>query len=345
MYADQESEEPRVKALVTGANGHIGSHVVRAVRAAGWTPIGFVRPGADERGLAGLELELKRGDLLDAVSVERAVAGVDLVFHVGAPHRNFAKDPDEIVRPAVEGTRNVLAAARKHGVRRVVYTSTGATVGFAKDPAKPLDESHFHEHPHSAYIRAKVEAEKLARSAEGLEVVILNPSGVFGPGDWRITPATRALVGLLQGDPAFLYVSVTDVRDVATAHVLAAQKGRAGERYLIVGEVLSPAQLATLLKEVSGVKPAQMRPPAFLMRWMGRRAEKKALREGGDTPFDPHALEDLAGGHLAYDASKSKRELGMTYRPAREVLADAVRWIVQVGALKPSAAKKVRVSA
>jgi dihydroflavonol-4-reductase len=345
MYADQGSGEPGLKALVTGANGHIGSHVVRAVRAAGWTPIGFVRPGADERGLEGLELELRRGDLLDAASVERAVAGVDLVFHVGAPHRNFARDPDEIVRPAVEGTRNVLAAARKHGVKRVIHTSTGATVGFTKDPSKPLDESHFHQHPHSPYIRAKVEAEKLAREAEGVEVVILNPSGVFGPGDWRLTPATRALLGLLQGDPAFLYVSVTDVRDVANAHLLAAEKGRAGERYLIVGEVLSPAQLAAVLKEVSGVKPAQMRPPAFLMRWMGRRAEKKALREGGDTPFDPRALDDLAGGHLAYDASKSKRELGMTYRPAPAVLRDAVRWLLEVGALKPSVAKKVKAIA
>ena len=145
-------------------------------------------------------------------------------------------DPADIVRPAVEGTRAVLDAAEKHGVRRVIITSSGATVGFAKDVSKPLDESSHQERITSAYIRAKVEQERLAleRAKDGrVEVVVLNPSGVFGPRDYRLTPATKALVGLLQGDPAFLGVCLTDVRDVARAHVLGLEKGRTGERYKI----------------------------------------------------------------------------------------------------------------
>src|SRR5690349_18723377 len=122
--------------LVTGANGHIGSHIVRAVLEHGWKPIGFVRPGCDERGLEGLDVELRRGDLLDSAAVAQAMRGVELVIHAGAAHRNYAADPSSIIRPAVEGTRNVLDAARTSGVRRIVYTSTGATVGFSVDPSK-----------------------------------------------------------------------------------------------------------------------------------------------------------------------------------------------------------------
>jgi dihydroflavonol-4-reductase len=336
-----------MKALVTGANGHIGSQVVRAVRDAGWTPIAFVRAGSDGRGLAGLGVETRTGDLLDPGSLDRAMEGVEVLFHVGAVHRNFAADPDAIMKPAVDGTRHALAAARQRGVRRVIYTSTGATVGFAQDPTKPLDESHFLENPRSAYVRGKVEAEKLAREEAargGLEIVILNPSGVFGPFDYRVTPATRAIVGLVQGDPIFLHVPFTDVRDVARAHVLAAQKGQPGARYLITGEQQSPAQIAALYRELAGVKPAQMRPPAFLVKWIGALAKRKARKSGGDTPFDVDAVDDLAGGHLVYDSSRSRTELGVTYRPARAVLTDALRWLLHIGALKEKAAAKVRAA-
>jgi dihydroflavonol-4-reductase len=334
-----------MRVLVTGANGHIGSNVVRAALAVGWTPIAFVREKSDRRALAGLDVELRLGDLLDAASLERAMEGVETVFHVGAVHRNFAADAATIERPAVEGTRNAIHAARKRGVRRLVYTSTGATVGFAPDAAHPFDESHFLEKPHSAYIRGKVLAEKLALAESNgavPEIVVLNPSGVFGPFDYRLTPATRAIVGLAQGDPAFLTICVTDVRDVAQAHVLAATRGASGRRYLVTGEVVEPKQLAALYQELAGVKPPGFRPPRFLLRWLGRSAERKARRSGGDTPFDPAALEDLAGGHLAYDSTRSRTELGMTYRGAREVLRDTLRWLLHVGALKPAIAAKVR---
>lgn len=333
-----------IRALVTGATGHIGNHVLRDLLATGgWQPIAFARPGADRRALAGLDVEVREGDLVDADSVKRAVTGCEVVFHVGAVHRNWSVDPQDILRPAVEGTRNVWEAARDAGVRRIVYTSTGATIGFAK--AEPLDETHFLTEPKAAYIRGKVLAERwLREQVGGPEVVTLNPSGVFGPRDWRLTPASRAIVGMLQGDPAWLKVCVTDVRDVAHAHVLAVDRGRAGERYAISGENLTPAQVADAYQRLAGVRPPVMTPPGFLLRLLGWWETRKAARSGSDAAFDPDALKDVDGGALWYDNRKSRGELGMVYRPPDDVLRDTFRWLLFVDALKPKVAEKVRAA-
>ena len=327
--------------LVTGANGHIGCHLVRACRDAGHRPIAFVRRGADRRGLAGVDVEVREGDLLDAASLRAAMAGVDVVLHAGAVHRNWAADADAIVKPAVDGTRHVLQAA---GTRRIVYCSTGATIGFADGVDKPLDESASLATAKSAYVRGKIEAEKLALAAAagGQDVVLLNPSGVFGPRDYRLTPVARALIGLLQGDPAFIGVCFTDVRDVARAFIAAVDKGRRGERYLVTGDALAPAQVAALCAEVAGIKPPTMRPPTWLLKFLVGRMEKKAAASGGDAPASRDAIDDLGKRHLVYDAGKSRRELGMSYRSARDVLADACRWLLHVNALEPKVAAKVR---
>lgn len=333
-----------MKVLVTGANGHIGSNTVRALLEAGHQPVAFVRPDSDRRALSRLDVELREGDLLDEGSVAAAVGGTEVVLHVGAVHRNYSPEPSRITEPAVVGTRHVMAAAAEAGVRRVVHTSTGATVGFARDPARPLDETHSLSTAKSAYIRGKIEAERVALSAasDGLEVVVLNPSGVFGPWDYKPTPATRALIGLLQGDPAFLHVCVTDVGDVADAHVRAMERGESGERYLVTGDNVSPRQLAEYFQELGGVRPSTFRPPKFLMKLLVGRMEKKAAREGGDSPASRDAIDDLAGGNLVYDASKSRVALGMSYRPARDVLRDAFRWLLHAGLLAPKTQARMR---
>ncbi|MDF1565918.1 MAG: NAD-dependent epimerase/dehydratase family protein [Deltaproteobacteria bacterium] len=335
-----------MKVAVTGANGHIGAQVTRALVEAGHEVAVLLREGSDRRGLAGLEVQEHLGDILDPGSLEAAFAGAEVVFHLAAAHLNHTKDPADIERPAVEGTRNVVAAARAAGVRRLVHTSTGATVGFAKDPERPLDERHRMESAKSSYIRGKIvsEREALAASGDELEVVVLNPSGVFGPFDHRLTPATRSIIDLLQGGLTFFSVCFTDVRDVARAHLLAAERGRAGERYLITGEQLAPPAIAALYEELGGTRPPTLRPPAFLAKFVLRRLEKKAEREGIDAPASADSVDDLDGGHLAYDARKSREELGMTYRPAREVLTDTFRWLLFVDALKPKVAAKVRAA-
>jgi dihydroflavonol-4-reductase len=336
-----------MRVLVTGANGHIGCNVVRACMAQGMEPVAFVRPKSDRRGLTGVDVEVREGDLLDPASITRAVAGTEIVFHVGAVHRNWAPEEDRISRPAVDGTRHVLDAARRAGVRHVVCTSTAATVGFAADPAKPLDERASLDDSSMMYVRAKLAAEKVALAAAaegGMDVVVVNPSGVFGPLDYRVTPATRAIVGLLQGDPMFFAVSITDVRDVAAGHVLAATKGASGKRYLLTGEVVLPKDGAALFKELGGVKPPTIKPPRFVARWIASSAVKKALKTGDDAAVTPEMIDMAMTGHLAYDARRARNELGATFRPARDVLHDTFRWLIYVGALKPRVAAKVRAT-
>jgi len=336
-----------MKALVTGGNGHIGSHVVRACVAAGIEPVVFARAGSDRRALSGLGVEVKEGDLLDEAALRGAMSGAELVFHIASPHRNFAIDPQDFLRPAVEGTRTVFRAARTAGVRRVVHTSTGATIGFATDPAHPLTEDASLESAASPYIQSKIEAESVARKegeAGGIEVVVVNPSGVFGPRDYRVTPATRAIVGLLQGDPMFLHVSVTDVRDVAACHVLAATKGASGRRYLATGAVMAPAEGRELFGKLGGVRPATFQPPRFLLSWMAGRMEKKAAAAGTDAPLTRAMVRDAIGKHLAYDSTRARKELGATFRPPEAVLRDTFRWLLFVDALKPKVAAKVRAA-
>ncbi len=336
------------RVLVTGGNGHLGAQVVRALKARGDEVAVLLRESSDRRGLAGIEIDERIGDILDPASLEAAFEGVDLLFHLAAAHRNYASDRSVIERPAVEGTRNVMAAAAKAGVRRVVHTSTGATVGFAKDPDAPLDESHFLKTAKSAYIRGKIEAEKVALSfagREGLEVVVVNPSAVFGPWDYRLTPATRSIVDLLQGGLTFFSICVTDVRDVAAGHLLAAEKGVSGERYLLTGDQLAPKEIAALYQEMAGIKPSTMRPPTWLMHFIIGRLEKTAEKAGKDAPASRDSIDDLDGGNLAYDSTRSREALGVTYRPPREVLRDTFRWLIFLpDALKPKTVKKIRAA-
>ncbi len=330
--------------LVTGASGHIGCNVVRALleEDAAAHIVALVRPSSDRRGLDGLNIEVREGDVLDPGSLGRAIDGVDTVIHCAAAHRNYAADPDDILRPAIEGTKNLLDACAAAEVTRIVLTSSAATIGFTGDPKKPLDESHHTESPHSPYVRAKVEQEKLALADGRVEVVVLNPSGVFGKHDYKITPAMRAIVGLLQGDPAFLAVSITDVHDVAIAHVRALKRGKIGERYLVTGDVLQPNEVRSTFEEIVGFGPSNMKPPRFLVRSIAWWEERKARSSGGDASITRAMLDDVWGRHLAYDSAKSRRDLEMTYRPAKDVIRESILWLLEMNAFKPRVAERIR---
>lgn len=330
-----------MRVLVTGANGHIGCNLVRDLVEHGYEVVPFVREGAVVKGIEGLGLELARGDVLDASSVERAVEGCEIVFHAAAPYVLWAKDPRTIVEPAVRGTENVLRAAKKRGVRRVVVTSSCNAVGFSRD-GKPRDETMWADAAKSPYIRAKNEQERrawaLAKELD-IDVVTVLPTAVLGRFDYKKTPTTAPIVdALAHKGPVPFPVNLVDVRDVARAHVLAAENGRRGERYLAGGENVDVPTFATLIEKLTGARPAEGLPPEWVLRAVAFVSGVVSSISGKPPIITSEILDDASGGAPIFDCTKAKTELGLAPRPPEEVVAETLRWALFMGWIPGDAA-------
>ena len=333
------------RVLVTGATGHVGAAVVRSALRDGHEVRVLVRATSETRGLDGLPVERVEGDLLDAESLGAACDGCEVVLHVAAVHRNWAAREEDILGPAITGTENVLRAAKAAGVRRVVITSSNAAVGYGDDPARPLDERSWNAEPHAVYIRAKTLAERrgleLGREL-GVEVVSVLPCGVVGPYDLRRTPTTKSILAIAGGGPSVLDVAVTDVRDVADGVLLAASRGRAGERYLLSGQNCSKEELAAIVGGLTGRTVKAMLPPRFVMRALACVGEVRARLGGPDPDITRAEILDVCGRHLLYDSQKARTELGWSPRPAVEAVGASLRWAVDQGWLGGEVAQSVR---
>jgi dihydroflavonol-4-reductase len=337
------------KAFVTGANGHLGASLVRDLIEHGHEVVAFVRPGADLRGLAGLDpagCVVEKGEVVDEASVARAMKGCELVFHAAAPYVVWAKDPQAIIGPTLRGTEAVLAAASKHGVRRVVVTSSCNAVGFTSDPSRPLDETSWNEATKSPYIRAKNEQERRARALAkelGIGVVTVLPTAVLGPFDYKRTPTTAPFVDALAGKgPVPFGMNLVDVRDVARAHVLAAERGEDGERYLAGGDNVDLPTLAGIVEKLTGKRPAEGLPPLWILRTVAFFAELGSSVTG-KAPMITNALLDDAGGRSPlFDCTKARERLGLAPRPAEDVMREALRWALFMGWLPDKLAERLR---
>lgn len=323
------------RVLVTGANGHIGCNLVRDLLAHDYEVVAMVRETSDTTGLGPLPITTTKGDVRDAAAVGRAMDGCELVFHLGSPYAVWAKDPREIVEPAVRGVENVLRAAKERGVRRVVVTSSSNAVGFSRDPQKPLDETHWNDRTKSPYIRAKNEQErrtwKLADEL-ALDVVTVLPTAVLGRLDYRRTPTTGPFVDVITGKgPVPFAMNLADVRDVARTHVLAAERGRAGERYLAGGFDADPETLATIIEKITGRRPKVGLPPLWVLRVVATLTAPIAALTGKPPPITHALLDDAAGGHGVFDCSKARRELGLTPHEPAVVVHEVVRWALFMG--------------
>src|SRR5215831_20204948 len=246
-------------AFVTGATGFLGSHVARVLANQGATLRLLVRSTSNLKNLEGLKAETAIGDLRDAASLERAITGCDTVFHVAADYRLWVRDPDEMYRSNVGGTRALLEAARKNGVRRVVYTSSVATMGFTSD-GRPADEESAVSLADMIghYKRSKYMAEQVAMEAgrSGMQVVTVNPTTPIGEQDVKPTPTGRIVVDFLKRKfPAYVEtgLNLVDVRVCARGHVAALEKGRTGERYVLGGQDLTLKQILDKLGQITGL--------------------------------------------------------------------------------------------
>ncbi len=325
--------------LVTGASGFVGSAVARALLARGHRVRALVRLSSPRTNLANLDLEVVEGDLRDPASLARAMAGQQHLFHVAADYRLWAPDPDEIVRANVEGTQAVMQAARAAGLERIVYTSSVATLALREDGV-PVDETAPQDPAKSigAYKRSKTLAERLVErmvAEEGLPAVIVLPSTPIGPRDVKPTPTGRIIVEAATGKmPAFIDtgLNLVHVDDVANGHLLAWNKGRIGERYILGGQDVELGAMLRTIAELVGRKPPTVklpRAPLFPLAYAAEFVARFTSRE----PFVTVDGLKMARYRMFFSSQKAEQELDYRARPYREALSDAIVWFDAAGML------------
>jgi len=313
--------------LVTGASGFIGWHVARMLVNAGHTVKALVRPGSR---IAEIEVERVTGDLRDLDSLRRAAAGCGLVFHVAADYRLWARHPEELYESNVKGTRNLLEAAREARVDRVVYTSTVGCIGVPRngigDEASPIGL----EDMKGAYKRSKFLAEQTALefARDGLPVVIVNPTAPVGGHDVKPTPTGKIVLDFLNGDmPAFIDtgLNLVDVEDTARGHLLAAEKGRQGERYILGCENLTLADILRRLARLAGRKAPVVRLP-YAVAYAAGMVSTAWANATGTEPRVPLDAVRMARKKMFVSHDKARKELGFEPVGVDGALARAIDW-------------------
>ena len=325
--------------LVTGGSGFLGSAVVRALIERGVRVRALVRASSPRENFRDLDCEVVVGDLTDRESLKAALKGVRYLFHVAADYRLWARDPSEIIRANVEGTLNLNREALAAGVERIVYTSSVAALRVAGATA-PVDEAAAlsPEEAIGAYKRSKTMAERAVEDMilrEGLPAIIVSPTTPIGPRDIRPTPTGRILLDAARGRiPAFVDTGLNFVHvdDVAAGHLLAFEKGRIGERYILGGENLTLRQLLETIAELAGRKAPRLRLPRAPLMPLAFAAERLARLTGKEPLLTLDGLR-MSRYRMFFTSAKAERELGYRSRPYLEGVADALGWFRTAGYL------------
>ena len=326
-------QNPKSKSVfVTGGTGFIGANLVRLLLQQGYSVKALVRPHSNLGNLKGLELEIVKGDLND-LNLWQQMRGCQYLFHVAAHYSLWQKDREALYHNNVLGTRNVLAAAQKAGIERTVYTSSVAAIGAGKFD-KVVDETYQSpvEELVGDYKKSKflAEQEAMLAASRGQEVVVVNPSSPIGPLDIKPTPTGDIILRFLRRQmPAYLDTGLNfiDVRDVAWGHLLALEKGKSGDRYILGHQNLSLKQLLDQLESITGLSAPQRTVPAWLplsVAWI----DEKILAPLGKQPSVPLDGVRMAKQRMYYNASKAVRELNLPQSSLNTALKDAVDWFV-----------------
>jgi dihydroflavonol-4-reductase len=316
----------------------VGAAIARALLAARWDVRVLARKGSDRRNLQGLNIEVHEGDLTDVESLESAAQGCAALFHAAADYRLGAPNPSQLYRVNVEGTRNVLDAAGRAGVRRVVYTSSVATIGIPGDGTPGNEDT-----PNSLanmighYKRSKYLAEEVVREAAlaGLSVVIVSPSTPVGPGDVKPTPTGQLVLDAAAGRmPAYVDtgLNIVHVDDVAAGHLLAYERGNPGDRYILGGQDMSLREILGVIATLVGRKPPRVRLPYGVILPIAYLAEGYAKLSGRHGRITLEGVR-MSRKRMFFSSAKAMRELGYTFRPPVEAFNDAIRWYRQNGLL------------
>ena len=320
-----------MKTFVTGASGFIGASIVRELQKEGREVRALVRAGSDTSNLAGLDIELWKGDLLNHDSLRQGLKGCDALYHAAADYRLWTRDPRQMYRINVEGTTAVLEAALENGLSRVVYTSSVGTLGNPGDGTPgaedtPVTLADMVGHYKKSKFLAELEAERFV--ARGLHLVIVNPSTPVGPLDIKPTPTGKIIVDFLcRKMPAYLDtgLNIIAVEDCARGHILAEHKGRVGEKYILGNTNLTLRDIFSLLEGITGLAAPRLRLP-YTPILLAAYVNEGIARITGKEPLIPLAGVQMAAKFMFFDSAKAVRELGLPQTPVKDALQRAVEW-------------------
>ena len=325
-----------MKTAVTGATGFIGSAVVRRLLARGREVKCLVEPGASTQNLTGLDVEIVEADITSRDDIQNGLKGTDRLYHLAALYKLWLPDFRKMYDVNVEGTKTVLFAAMNAGLEKVVYTSSIAAVGVRED-GQPSDETTPFNiwETSNHYVRSKwlAELDAIRFAEEGLPVVIVNPAFPFGERDIGPTPTGKYIVEALKNEvPAYVDAGfcVADVNDVAEAHVLAEEKGKIGERYILGNHNVTYKEFFSLVAEIGGVKPVRLKIPIPLFLGVAWAMEKGDLLQKKD-PRITYETARYTARRLWFNCEKAHRELGMPRTPLRETVTNAISWFREHG--------------
>jgi len=325
-----------MKALVTGATGFIGANLVRQLLEQRYQVKALVRKESNRQNIEGLDIDVVIGDLRDRDSLEKALEGCEVLFHVAATYTFWSPDPQAIYETNVKGTENILVAAQKMGTKKVIYTSTESTIGIADGQLGTEEMETSLDLLPGHYKKSKYLAEKFALKMcqEGLPLVIVNPTMPVGPWDIKPTPTGQVIVDFLNGRmPACVNtgLNVVDVEDVARGHILALEKGRLGQRYILGHKNLTLREIFTILERITGIKAPRFNIPIWLALGAAHMDEFISSRVFRQRPRIPVEAVRAASKFRYFDCSKAVSELGLPQTPVEEAFDKAVKWFRQNG--------------
>jgi dihydroflavonol-4-reductase len=334
------------RALVTGATGHIGSMLCRALIERDVDVVALARPSSDRKAIEGMRLHVVEGDVLQPATMT-AARGCDLIFHNAATFAMHTPNPGALIDESVRGAVNVIAAAAHHQVKRVVLTSSVVAVGFADRPDVLLDEQSWASGLTVPYYVAKLLAEQAAERAANeasVDLVRVLPTLVLGPGDHRITPSSRLLFDMLAGRGVTFEggLNAIDVRDVTCAMIAAAERGRRGARYILGGENILFRDFGALVSELTGNRIRHIGLPRWAMSTMAGVMETSAALFGREPAVTRAIVRDAYRKYGWYDLSRARTELGLTARPLAETVRDAAEFFVGRSMLPQLAVAELR---
>ncbi len=323
--------------FLTGGTGFVGANLVRLLLDEGYSVRCLARKGNNRKNLDGLTVEFVDGDLLDTPALRAGCAGARYAFHVAADYRLWVTDPAPMYRANVDGTAAVIEAATKAGCEKIVVCSSVAAVRPPDEHVAVGEDSHYAgvDEIVSHYKKSKFlgELKALELAKKGAPVVVVNPAAPIGPYDIKPTPTGKIVVDFLNGKiPAYIDtgMNIVHVSDVARGHLLAARKGRVGERYILGGENLTLKQVLDLLAQATGLPPVRFKTPYPIALAFGAVDTARARVFGGE-PIAPLDAVKMAKHYMWFSSEKAQRELGYTTRPAAEAVAEAAEWFLANG--------------